>query len=109
MILSPQTNAKLNYADGYVNLQLIKGKVQLTSFKGISGSIEIPNGKTIKNDASLLTSTAYSQTEDNYLPKEENSKTNLIFLFIGLGLALIVLALWINKKNSSNITTMNSL
>lgn len=54
--LGPETTVKLIFTADQVTVQVFSGQAQLTTFKGVSGSLINPDGKELKTDPSLETS-----------------------------------------------------
>ncbi len=59
--LAPETSLTLNFDDKSIDVTLSSGYATLTTNEGIRGSITMPDGKTVRNDVSKL-STIEGQT-----------------------------------------------
>ena len=62
--LAPETSLTLNFDNESIDVTLNSGYATLTTNEGIRGSITMPDGKTVRNDASKL-STIEGQTGDD--------------------------------------------
>lgn len=76
--LKPETNVKLYFTVENVDLQVVNGQAQLTTFKGIKGVLSDVDGKIFRTDSSLEVSSVMSggsPVPDSPKPVPDNDET----------------------------------